>query len=109
MLATSKIMFHPVMPPRVFFTSHVDRPVSVAISPSDVTEPIINTVSHPIFLSTSRQVSRLMPGKNIEIAPQLETVATSSCLIQGLTTHSTKRMHKITITFFSLDLKEPID
>jgi hypothetical protein len=31
MLATSKTIFHPVIPPSVFFTSQVDRPVSVAI------------------------------------------------------------------------------
>ena len=95
------------MPPSAVSASHLASPVRDDAVPSDVTAPIIISVSQPVAFCTSFQVKRPTPGRNIAQAPRMLIMKMSSAGTHVLEIHSTTSTDMNPITFRSLVLNGP--
>ena len=96
------------MPPSAESAIHLARPVLAEACPSEVTAPIISSVSQPVAFCTSFQLKRPIPGRNIAQAPRMLTTNTSIAGSHVLLIHRTTISPISTITFRSWVLSGPI-
>ena len=87
-------------PPSEASTSHVARPELADTAPSDVTLPIINSVSQEVLRSASfHELNSPMPGRNITTPPRTATTTTSIWRIHELAIQSASITDITTMTF----------